>query len=67
MAIFRKIAKLGPRQNFQKWPIFWSNFGRLKSRKYNSYNSLIGMDQKLNYRRFVLCRKPHKKDLLGEN
>ena len=30
MAIFRKMAKGGPKENFQKWPIFWSNFGRLK-------------------------------------
>ena len=22
MAIFRKVAKGGPRENFQKWPIF---------------------------------------------
>ena len=29
-AVFRKIAKGGPRENFQKWPIFWANFGRLK-------------------------------------
>ena len=30
MAIFRKVAKGGPKENFQKSPIFWSNFGRLK-------------------------------------
>ena len=30
MAILRKMAKGGPKENFQKWPIFWSNFGRLK-------------------------------------
>ena len=30
MAIFGQIAKGGPREIFQKWPIFWSNFGRLK-------------------------------------
>ena len=30
MAFFGKMAKGGPKENFQKWPIFWSNFGRLK-------------------------------------
>ena len=30
MAIFRKVAKGGPKENFQKSPIFWSNFGKLK-------------------------------------
>ena len=30
MAIFRQIAKGGPKENFQKSPIFWSNFGKLK-------------------------------------
>ena len=30
MAIFGKIAKGGPKENFQKWPIFWSKFGKLK-------------------------------------
>ena len=30
MAIFREVAKGGPKENFQKSPIFWSNFGRLK-------------------------------------
>ena len=30
MANFGKVAKGGPKKNFQKWPIFWSNFGRLK-------------------------------------
>ena len=31
MAIFGKVAKGGPRKNFQKWPIFYSNFGTLKT------------------------------------
>ena len=30
MAIFRIVAYGGIKENFQKWPIFWSNFGRLK-------------------------------------
>ena len=30
MAIFGQIAKGGPRENFQKWPIFLYNFGRLQ-------------------------------------
>ena len=30
MAIFHKIAKGGPKENFQKSPIFWSNFGSSK-------------------------------------
>ena len=30
MAIFRKIAKGGPKENFQKSPTFWSNIGKLK-------------------------------------
>ena len=29
-ALSGKIAKGGPRENFQKWPMFWANFGRLK-------------------------------------
>ena len=29
-AVFRQNAKGGPRENFQKRPIFWANFGRLK-------------------------------------
>ena len=33
MAIFRQMAKGGPKENFQKWPIFWSNFGSLKNKK----------------------------------
>ena len=44
MAIFGKIAKGGPRENFQKWPIFWSKFGRLKNTKYKSPDGLISMD-----------------------
>ena len=32
-----------------------------KNRKYKPYNSLISMDGKLNYCRFVLCKKPHEK------
>ena len=32
-----------------------------KNRKYKPYNSLISMDGKLNYRRFVLCKKLHEK------
>ena len=30
MAIFGQIAKGRPQENFQKSPIFWSNFGKLK-------------------------------------
>ena len=39
ISIFKKVSKNshllqnskeGPRQNFEKWLIFWSNFGRLK-------------------------------------
>ena len=45
MAIFGKVAKGGPRENFQKWPIFWSNFGRLKKIGNTSRpDSLISMD-----------------------
>ena len=29
-AFFGQVAKGGQKENFQKWPIFWSNFGRLK-------------------------------------
>ena len=32
-----------------------------KNRKYKPYNSLISMDGKLNYCRFVLYKKPHEK------
>ena len=61
MAIFRKTAKGGPREIFQKWPIFLANFARPKNRKYKPYDSLISMDGKLNYCRVVLCKKPHEK------
>ena len=44
MAIFGKIAKGGPQENFQKWPIFWANFGRLENKKYKSHITLISMD-----------------------
>ena len=30
MATFRKTEKRGPRESFQKWPIFLKNFGRPK-------------------------------------
>ena len=55
-AVLCKMAKGGPRKNFQKWPILWAIFGRLKNRKYKSSNSLISMDGKLNYHRLILCR-----------
>ena len=61
MAILRKTAKGGPREIFRKCPIFLPNFGRRKKTKYKPYNSLISMYGKLNYCRFVLCKKPHKK------
>ena len=61
MAIFRKTAKRGPREIFQKFLIFEANFGRPKNRKYKPYNSLIIMDGKLNYCTSVLCKKPHEK------
>ena len=61
MAIFRKTAKRGPREIFQNWPIFQAKFGGPKNSKYKPYNSLISMDGKLNYCRFVLCKKPHEK------
>ena len=32
-----------------------------KNKKYKPYNSLISMDEKLNYCRLVLCKKPHEK------
>ena len=32
-----------------------------KNRKYKSYHSLTSMDGKLNYPRFLLCKKPHEK------
>ena len=44
MAIFGKIAKEGPRENFQNGRFFGSNFGRLKNRKYKSPDGLISMD-----------------------
>ena len=59
MAIFPKIAKGGRNENFQKSPIFWSKFGRLKKRKDKSYNRLISIDRKLSYSTFELCKKPH--------
>ena len=62
MAIFGKMAKGGPQENFQKWPIFWVNFGRLKNKKYKSHRSLISMDRKRNYHRLCQCKKPHKKN-----
>ena len=35
-----------------------------KNRKYKPYNSLISMDGKLNYYKFVLCKKPHEKRVI---
>ena len=32
-AVFCKMAKVGPRENVQKWPIFLANFGRLKKKE----------------------------------
>ena len=61
IAFFCKMANGVPRQNVQKWPIFLTNFGRQKNRKYKSYHSLISMDGKLNYRRFHLCKNPDEK------
>ena len=61
MAIFRKTAKRGPREIFQKWPIFRQTLQGQKNRKYKPYDSLISMDGKLNYCRVVLCKKPHEK------
>ena len=48
-------------ENFQKWPIFWANFGRLEKRKYKSHITLISMDWKRNYPRLWQCKKPHEK------
>ena len=61
MAIFRKTAKRGPREIFQKWPIFRQTLQGQKNRKNKPYDSLISMDGKVNYCRFVLCKKPHEK------
>ena len=35
-----------------------------KNRKHKPYNSLIIMDGKINYGRFVLCKKPHEERLI---
>ena len=61
MAIFCKTAKGGPREIFQKWPIFRQTLQGQKNRKNKPYDSLIIMDGKLNYCRVVLCKKPHEK------
>ena len=61
MAIFRKTAKREQEEIFQKSRFFRENLEEQKNRKYKTYNSLISMDGKLNYCRFVLCKTPHKK------
>ena len=60
-AIFRKKAKGGLEENFQKWPIFWADFGRLKNKKYKSHITLISMDWKRSYHRLWQWKKPHEK------
>ena len=61
MAIFRKTAKRGPREIFQKCRFFRQTLEGQKNRKYKPYKSLISVDGKLNYCRFVLCKKPQEK------
>ena len=40
---------------------FWDKFGRLKSEKYKSHNTLISMDIKRHYYRLIQCKTPHEK------
>ena len=40
---------------------FRQSLERQKNKKYKPYKSLISMDGKLNYCRFVLCKKPQEK------
>ena len=61
MASFRKTAKRGPGKFVKNGRFFRQTLEGQKNRKYKPYNSLISMDGKLNYCRFVLCKKPHEK------
>ena len=61
MAIFLKTANRGPREIFQKCRFFRQTLEGQKNRKQKPYDSLINMDGKLNYCRFVVCKKTHEK------
>ena len=62
-----KMAILAKQHRGDQWKFvkngrfFRQNLEGQKNRKYKPYNSLISMDGKLNYCRFVLCKKPHEK------
>ena len=44
MAIFSQNSKGGPREIFQKWPIFRQTLQGQKNRKYEPSDCLISMD-----------------------
>ena len=46
---------------FKNGRVFRQSLEGQKNRKYKRYNSLISMDGKVNYCRFVLWKKPHEK------
>ena len=56
MAIFRKTAKRRQREHFKK-SLFFRQTLEGQKKTYKPYNSLISMDGKLNYCRFVPCKK----------
>ena len=66
MASFRKTARGDQGKFVKNGRFFRQTLEGQKNRKYKPYNSLISMDGKLNYCRFVLCKKPHEKETLEE-
>ena len=65
-----KMAILAKQHRGDQWKFVKNGrFFRLtlegqKNRKYKPYNSLISTDGKLNYCKFVLCKKPHEKRVI---
>ena len=61
MAFFFTKQQRGDQGKFFKnGQFFRQNLEGQNNRKYKPYNSLISMDGKLSYCRFVLCKKPHE-------
>ena len=61
-----KVKEIGLREICQNGRFFRQTLEGQKNRKYKPYNSLISMDGKLNYCRFVLCKNRMKKEPLEE-
>ena len=55
-------SKKGTKGDFSKMATFLGKLWKDKKiRNKRPYNSVISMDGKLNYFRFVLCKNPHEK------